>query len=170
MPAPTPVVVGNAARGRDTQVPPYIHCGECVGVHGSADDPRRPPHRGGGEGHGLRPGVAPSADGAGDDKGFHPLRRAGVSLAAASGSFAPCEARPEALPLETAIWATRRRLARGVGEEFCVRARPSFVAILDVWQEAEPQLWRKRPGDARRHTGGKLPYRKNRVKLLTFCT
>ena len=96
--------------------------------------------------------------------------RWGVSLAAASGSFAPCEARPEALPLETAIWATRRRLARGVGEEFCVRARPSFVAILDVWQEAEPQLWRKRPGDARRHTGGKLPYRKNRVKLLTFCT
>ena len=37
--------------------------------------PRRPPRRGGG-GHGLRPGVAPSADGAGDDRGFRPLRRA----------------------------------------------------------------------------------------------
>ena len=84
---------------------------------------------------------------------FRAVRGAGISLAAASDR-GRC-------PLETAIWATRRRLARGVGEEFCVRARPSFAAILDVWQEAGPQLWRKRPGDTRRHTGGKLPYRKN---------
>ena len=41
--------------------------------------PRRPPRRGGGGGHGLRPGVAPSADGAGDDREFRPLQRAGIS-------------------------------------------------------------------------------------------
>ena len=126
------------------------------------------PTGGGDGGHGHWPGGAPSADGAMDDWGFRPLRRAGVSLAAASGSFAPCAGRPKALPLETAIWATRHRLARGVGEEFCGRARPSFAAILDVGQEAGPQLWRKRPGDTRRHTGGKLPHRKNRVKLLSL--
>ncbi len=47
------------------------------------------------------PGIAPSADGALDDWGFRPLRRAGVSpvatggfsLAAASGYFAPCAGR-----------------------------------------------------------------------------
>ena len=98
------------------------------------------------------PGIAPSADGA--------LGRLGY--------FARCGGRPNALPLETAIWATRRRLARGVGEEFCVRARPSFAAILDVWQEAGPQLWRKRPGDTRRHTGGKLPHRKKSSKTFIF--
>ena len=35
---------------------------------------------------------------------FRPLRRAGVSLAAASGYFARCDGRPKALPLETAIF------------------------------------------------------------------
>ena len=103
-----------------------------------------------------------------DDGGFRPLRRAGVSRRARRGNFARCGGRPKALPLETAIWATRRRLARGVGEEFCVRARPSFAAILDVWQEAGPQLWRKRPGDTRSHTGGKLPHRKKSSKTFIF--
>ena len=124
------------------------------------DGPRRPPRRSGGADHGPWPGIAPSADGA--------LGRWGVSRRARRGYFARCGGRPEALPLDSAIWATRCRLARGVGEEFCVRARRSFAAILDVWQEAGPQLWRKRPGDTRRHTGGKLPHRKNRVKLLFF--
>ena len=50
------------------------------------------------------PEIAPSADGAMDDWEFRPLRRAGVSLAAASGNFAPCAGRPKALPLETAIF------------------------------------------------------------------
>ena len=95
-----------------------------------------------------------------DDGVFRAVRGAGVSPAAA-GDRGRC-------PLAPAIWATRRRLARGVGKEFCGRARPSFAAILDVWQEAGPQLWRKRPGDTRRHTGGKLPHRKNRVKLLSL--
>ena len=81
-----------------TQVPPYVLYWWYVRVCGLADDPRRPPRGGGGEGHGLRPGVAPSADGAWDDRGFRPLRRAGVSLAAASGSFAPCAARPGRCP------------------------------------------------------------------------
>ena len=65
--------------------------------------------RGGGDGRlaAYAAGIAPSADGAlgrlGDlapcaGRGFRPLRWAGVSLAAASGCFAPCEARPGALP------------------------------------------------------------------------
>ena len=99
---------------------------------------------------------------------FRPLRRAGVSRRARRGYFVRYGGRPKALPLETAIWATRRRLARGVGEEFCVRARRSFAAILDVWQEAGPQLWRKRPGDTRKHTGGKLPHRKKSSKTFIF--
>ncbi len=45
------------------------------------------------------------------------------------------------------------------------QSKAQLLAILDVWQEAGPRLWRKRPGDTRRHTGGKLPHRKNRVKL-----
>ena len=65
------------------------------------------------------------------------------------------------------FWAARRSLARVVGEEFCVRPRCGFAAILDVWQEAGPQLWRKRPGGHRRHTdGGRPSQEKNRVKLL----
>ena len=39
-----------------------------------------------------------------DAWGFRPLRRVGVSLAAASGSFARCDGRPEALPLDSAIF------------------------------------------------------------------
>ena len=47
-----------------------------------------------------------------DDRGFRPLRRAGfravrgagVSLAAASGYFARCDGRPEALPLDPTIF------------------------------------------------------------------
>ena len=103
-----------------------------------------------------------------DDGAFRPLRRAGVSRRARRGNFAGCGQRPGALPLDSAIRATRRRLARGVGEEFCVRARRSFAAILDVWQEAGPQLWRKRPSDTRRHTGGKLPHRKKLSKTFNF--
>ena len=100
------------------------------------------------------------------------------------GCFAPCEAREfrwlrpagisprargdrERCPLDPAIWVVRRPLARVVGEEFCVRARCGFAAILDVWQEAAPPPWRKRPGERRRHTGGGQPSQeKNRVKLL----
>ena len=100
--------------------------------------------------------------------GGRPLRRAGVSRRARRGYFVRCGGRPKTLPLETAIWATRRRLARGVGEEFCVRARRSFAAILDVWQEAGPQLWRKSPGDTRKQTGGKLPHRKKSSKTFIF--
>ena len=55
------------------------------------------------------------------------------------------------------FWAARRSLARVVGEEFCVRPRCGFAAILDVWQEATPQAWRKRPGEHRRHTDGGWP-------------
>ena len=83
------------------------------------------------------------------------------------GDFAPCAARPKALPLETAIWAVRRPLARVVGERFFVRTRCAFAAILYVWQETAAQSWRKRPGEHRRHTGGGQPSQeKNRVKLL----
>ena len=39
-----------------------------------------------------------------DDGGFRAVRGAGVSLAAASGSFARCGGRPEALPLDSAIF------------------------------------------------------------------
>ena len=38
-----------------------------------------------------------------------------------------------------------------VGEEFFVRARCGFAAILDVWQEAAPQLCGKGPATTRRH-------------------
>ena len=68
---------------------------------GGTQKGRRPPPR---MGWGRRPygfavGIAPSADGALGRFGvFRPLRRAGISLAAASGYFAPCEARPGALP------------------------------------------------------------------------
>ena len=125
------------------------------------DGPHRPPPQGAAAGTmAVGRGIAPSADGALNDWGFRAVRGAGVSLAAASDR-GRC-------PLDSAIWATRRRLARGVGEEFCVRARPSFAAILDVWQEAGPQLWRKRPGDTRRHTGGKLPHRKKSSKTFDF--
>ena len=65
----------------------------------------RHPHRGGDGG--LRAyalGIAPSADGAMDDREFRAVRGAGVSLAAASGSFARCDGRPEALPLDSAIF------------------------------------------------------------------
>ena len=94
-------------------------------------------------------------------RGFRPLRRAGISLAAASDR-GRC-------PLDPAIWVARRPLASVVGEEFFVRARCGFAAILDVWQEAAPPPWRKRPGEHRRHTGGGQPSQeKNRVKLL-YC-
>ena len=117
--------------------------------------------RGGGDG-GLAAyaaGIAPSADGA--------LERWGISRRARRGNFARCGGRPESLPLDSAIWAARHPLARVVGEEFCVRARCGFAAILDVWQEAAPPPWRKRPGEHRRHTGGGQPSQeKNRVKLF----
>ena len=58
------------------------------------------------------------------------------------------------------FWAARRPLARVVAEEFCVRPRCGFAAILDVWQETAPQAWRKRPGEHRRHTGGGQPHKK----------
>ena len=109
-----------------------------------------------------------------DDWGVRAVRGAGVSLAAASGSFARCDGRefrplwragisPRArgdrgrCPLDPAIWVACRPLARVVGEEFFVRARCGFAAILDVWQEAAPPPWRKRPGEHRRHTGGGQP-------------
>ena len=77
---------------------------------------------------------------------FRWLRPAGISPASA-GDRGRC-------PLDPAIWAARHLLARVVGEEFCVRARCGFAAILDVWQGAAPPPWRKRPGEHRRHTGG----------------
>ena len=121
--------------------------------------------RGGGDG-GLAAyaaGIAPSADGA--------LERWGISRRARRGNFARCGGRPESLPLDSAIWAARHPLARVVAEEFCVRARCGFAAILDVWQEAAPPPWRKRPGERRRHTGGGQPSQeKNRVKLLIYST
>ena len=101
------------------------------------------------------PGIAPSADGA--------LGRWGVSPAAA-GDQRRCLWTPR-------FWAVHRPLARVVGEEFCVRPRCGFAGILDVWQEATPQAWRKRPGEHRRHTGGgAAPQEKNRVKLLSVFT
>ena len=174
-------------RRRDTQVPPYAPCRQPVRVRRAA-----PVCAAAGRGFRLRSNAdnsgtryrakwPPPSTPQGRRRGPWPAAggcaicgwrwgRQRVSPAAAGGCFAPCEARPKALPLETAIWATRRRLARGVGEEFCVRARRSFAAILDVWQEAAPQLWRKRPGDARRHTGGKLPYRKKSSKtFICLC-
>ena len=39
-----------------------------------------------------------------DDWGVRAVRGAGVSLAAASGYFARCDGRPEALPLDSAIF------------------------------------------------------------------
>ena len=49
------------------------------------------------------PGIAPSADGAWNARVFRPLRRAGISCRARRGSFARCDGRPKALPLETTI-------------------------------------------------------------------
>ncbi len=146
--------------------------------------PPSTPVGGGGEGHGLWPGIAPSADGALNDRGFRPLRRAGVSRRARRGSFAGCgqrEFRPlrratgGAAPWTPRFWAARRSLARVVGEEFFVRARCGFTGILDVWQETAPRLWRKRPGEHRRHTGGGWPSQKKSSKtficfpILPFC-
>ena len=101
--------------------------------------------------------------------------RQGISPAAAGGCFAPCAAR-EFRPLRRAtggaapwtprFWAARRSLARVVGEEFFVRARCGFAAILDVWQETAPRLWRKRPGEHRRHTGGGWPSQKKSSKTF----
>ena len=93
------------------------------------------------------------------------LGRLGSSRRARRGCFAGCGQRvfrpvrgaTGALPLDPAIWVACRPLARVVGEEFFVRARCGFAAILDVWQEAAPPPWRKRPGEHRRHTGGGQP-------------
>ena len=98
------------------------------------------------------PGVAPSADGA--------LGRLGISPAAA-GDQRRCFWTPR-------FWAARRPLAKVVGEEFCVRPRCGFAGILDVWQEATPQAWRKRPGEHRRHTGGGQPHKKKSSKTFNF--
>ena len=85
------------------------------------------------------------------------------------GDFARCDGRKfravrgatgGAAPWTPRFWATRRPLASVVGEEFFVRARCGFAAILDVWQETAPRLWRKRPGEHRRHTGGGWPSQK----------
>ena len=125
--------------------------------------PHRPPHRErrrGPWGRRRRP------------RGLRHLRMALWTI----GDFAPCAAR-EFRPLRRATKGSAfgnrdlgnappvgKRCRRGI---LC-QSKASFAAILDVWQEAGPQLWRKRPGDTRRHTGGKLPYRKNRVKLLSL--
>ena len=171
MPAPTSRMVDGAYQRRDTQVPPYEWDGSLFVVWGKREG-RRPPPR---EGWGRRPcGIrrgdcaicgwrfgtmgefAPCAA-----RGFRPLRRAGISPRA-RGDQRRCLWTPR-------FWAARRSLARVVGEEFCVRPRCGFAAILDVWQEATPQAWRKRPGEHRRHTdGGRPSQEKNRVKLLTF--
>ena len=123
-----------AAARRHTQVPPYEHgrtaplrwgqvrhrarydirppSATRAGGGGGGRPPRgtrkaTPPPPAGGGGTALPlalPGVAPSADGAMDDWGFRPLRRAGISRRARRGSFARCDGRPKALPLETAIF------------------------------------------------------------------
>ena len=82
-------------------------------------------------------------------RGFRHLRMAVWN----AGDFARCDGRPRLCPWTPRFWAARRSLARVVGEVFFVRARCGFAAILDVWQETTPQLWRKRPGEHRRHTG-----------------
>ena len=92
---------------------------------------------------------------------FRPLRRAGVSPRA-RGDRGLCLWTPQ-------FWAARRPLARVVGEEFFVRARCGFAAILDVWQETAPRLWRKRPGEHRRHTGGGWPSQKKSSKTFIFA-
>ena len=115
---------------------------------------------------GLTPwGLRPLRRALRDDGVFRWLRPAGISRRARRGCFAGCGQRvfrplrraTGALPLDPAIWAVRLPLARVVGEKFCVRARCGFAAILDVWQEAAPPPWRKRPGEHRRHTGGGQP-------------
>ena len=78
----------------------------CRALRWGVQKGRRPPPA---MGWGRRPygfavGIAPSADGALDDWGFRAVRGAGVSPAAAGGSFAGCGQRPEALPLDSAIF------------------------------------------------------------------
>ena len=72
---------------------------------------------------------------------FRAVRGAGISLAAASDR-GRC-------PLETAIWATRRRLARGVGEEFCVQSKAQLRrhtgCMARSWAAAMAQKARRHP-------------------------
>ena len=90
---------------RHTQVPPYEWDGSLFGVQGKRKSRRPHPSRGGDGGFGAdAPGIPPSADGALNDRGFRAVRGAGISLTAASGSFARCDGRPEALPLDSAIF------------------------------------------------------------------
>ena len=91
------------------------------------------------------------------------------------GDFAPCAAR-EFRPLRRAT----RVAASGLRDLGCSppvgksgrrgilrQGKVWLLAILDVWQEAAPPPWRKRPGEHRRHTGGGQPSQeKNRVKLF----
>ena len=93
-------------------------------------------------------------------RAFRAARGAGISSAAADDQ-------------RLCLWKPRfGQRAAGWQEvsarNFVVRARRSFAAILDVWQEAGPQLWRKSPGDTRKQTGGKLPHRKKSSKTFIF--
>ena len=99
----------------DNRYVPTCRAGACprrrYGVSylpGALDEPPHPAP-GGSAGPWLlpwqQPGIPPSADGGWDDWGISP--------AAAGGDFAPCEARPGALPLDSAIWVARRHGGKG---------------------------------------------------------
>ena len=77
-----------------------------------------------------------------DAKGFRPLRRAGVSLAAASGYFAPCAARPGLCPW-TPRFFEKNRVKLFIFSPIAARRRfcntPYFSATLSLCHSLSKQ-------------------------------
>ena len=84
------------------------------------------------------------------------------------GDFAPCAARPKALPLETAIWAVRRPLARVVGERFFVRTRCGFAAIRMYGKKPQRSPGGKDPASTADTRAVDSPHKKKSSKTFIF--
>ena len=99
------------------------------------------------------PGIAPSADGAWNAGVFRPLRRAGISRRARRGSFARCDGRPKALPLET---------ARGILRQAKVWLRRHTGCMARSHTAGTAEKARRAP---QTHGRWAAPQEKNRAKL-----
>ena len=143
----------------------------CLSSIGDTQEGRRPPPR---MGWGRRPygfavGIAPSADGALGRWEFRAVRGAGVSLAAASGYFARCGGRPEALPLDSAILGCTPPVGksgrRGIFRQSKVWVRSHTGCMARNRTAAMAEKARRAP---QTHGWRVALSEKNRVKLLTF--